>query len=105
MTTEIIVAGQVNQGELPELFAPDKRTHRKGGRIFYGHIRNPNTRRAYVKAAGNFAAWCQNEGITTLAAVRMLYDWLVVGQIVPSNPASSVRGAEINTPSRRVKHQ
>ena len=27
-----------------------------------------------------------------LAAVRMLFDWLVVGQIVPMNPASSVRG-------------
>ena len=25
-------------------------------------------------------------------AVRMLYDWLVVGQIVPGNPASVVRG-------------
>ena len=27
-----------------------------------------------------------------LAAIRMLFDWLVVGQIVPFNPASSVRG-------------
>lgn len=27
-----------------------------------------------------------------LAAIRMLFDWLVVGQIVPHNPASSVRG-------------
>jgi site-specific recombinase XerC len=27
-----------------------------------------------------------------LAAVRMLFDWLVVGQVVPSNPTSSVRG-------------
>ena len=27
-----------------------------------------------------------------LAAIRMLFDWLVVGQVVPSNPASSVRG-------------
>jgi integrase len=27
-----------------------------------------------------------------LAAVRMLFDWLVVGQVVRSNPASSVRG-------------
>lgn len=27
-----------------------------------------------------------------LAAIRMLFDWLVVGQILPSNPASSVRG-------------
>ena len=27
-----------------------------------------------------------------LAAIRMLFDFLVVGQIVPVNPASSVRG-------------
>lgn len=27
-----------------------------------------------------------------LAAVRMLFDWLVIGQIVETNPASSVRG-------------
>ena len=27
-----------------------------------------------------------------LAAIRMLFDWLVVGQIVPTNPASAVRG-------------
>jgi site-specific recombinase XerC len=27
-----------------------------------------------------------------LAAVRMMFDWLVVGQIVPANPASAVRG-------------
>lgn len=27
-----------------------------------------------------------------LAAIRMLFDWLVVGQVLPGNPASSVRG-------------
>src|SRR5262245_24660768 len=27
-----------------------------------------------------------------LAAIRMLFDWLVTGQVVPFNPASSVRG-------------
>ena len=27
-----------------------------------------------------------------LAAIRMLFDWLVVGQVIPFNPASSVRG-------------
>ena len=28
----------------------------------------------------------------SLAAIRMLYDWLVVGQVTPANPASVVRG-------------
>jgi site-specific recombinase XerD len=27
-----------------------------------------------------------------LAAVRMLFDWLVVGQVLPTNPAAAVRG-------------
>ena len=27
-----------------------------------------------------------------LAALRVLFDWLVVGQVLPFNPASSVRG-------------
>jgi site-specific recombinase XerC len=27
-----------------------------------------------------------------LAAVRMLFDWLITGQVVPVNPASAVRG-------------
>jgi site-specific recombinase XerC len=27
-----------------------------------------------------------------LAAMRMLFDWLVIGQVVPTNPAAAVRG-------------
>ena len=27
-----------------------------------------------------------------LAAIRMCFDWLVTGQIIPTNPAASVRG-------------
>ena len=27
-----------------------------------------------------------------LAAIRMLFDWLVLGQLIAMNPASSVRG-------------
>ncbi|WP_459213463.1 tyrosine-type recombinase/integrase [Paraburkholderia kururiensis] len=34
-----------------------------------------------------------------LAAIRRLFDWLVTGQIVPHNPAASVRG-----PSHTTKH-
>jgi len=33
-----------------------------------------------------------------LAAIRVLFDWLVTGQVVPVNPAASVRG-----PSHKVK--
>jgi site-specific recombinase XerC len=39
---------------------------------------------------------CECRGIPfvkqQLAAVRMLFDWLITGQVVPANPASAVRG-------------
>src|SRR6202171_831172 len=76
-----------------------------------------NTRAAYARACWQFFDWCAAHGLelTTvrpfhvaawiedfpgskptikqkLAAVRMLFDFLVVRQITPSNPAHSVRG-------------
>ncbi len=87
--------------------------------FFTANIRNPNTRRAYARACSQFFAWCEQRGLTlagirphdvaayvehlqgttaapsvkqALAAVRMLFDWLVVGQVMPVNPAASVRG-------------
>lgn len=95
--------------------------------FFASNIRNPHTRRAYVRAVLDFMNWCQSKAQVSalidieplhvaawielqtrllsaptvkqhLAAIRHLFDWLVVGQIVATNPASSVRG-----PSHRVK--
>ena len=87
--------------------------------FFTVNIRNPNTRRAYARACARFFAWCDDRGLTLttirpfdvaawveglqeqhsapgvkqqLAAVRMLFDWLITGQIVPANPSSAVRG-------------
>jgi site-specific recombinase XerC len=87
--------------------------------FFASAIRNPHTRRAYARAAGDFLAWCAGAGVPSitavqplhvaawielqtqalsaptvkqhLAAIRHLFDWLVTGQIVPHNPAASVR--------------
>ena len=105
---------------LPALFAPDPSTARRVLEFFTVNIRNPHTRKAYGKAAGEFAAWCESHGIEhlrdvqpmhvaayieelqqriaapsvklQLAGIRMLFDWLVVGQVMPMNPASAVRG-------------
>lgn len=94
--------------------------------FFAATIRNPHTRRAYGRAVAEFLAWCddnQVSAITTvqplhvsawieaqthkhaaptvklrLAALRHLFNWLVTGQIMPTNPAGSVRG-----PSHVVK--
>lgn len=88
--------------------------------FFTANIRNPNTRRAYARATDEFLTWCATVGVPSLAAVtslhvstwielqlerlsvpsvkqrlaalRHLFDWLVVGQVVPLNPAASVRG-------------
>jgi site-specific recombinase XerD len=87
--------------------------------FFAANIRNPHTRRAYARACGRFFGWCERRGLTLpairsfdvaawveqlgekhgppgvkqqLAAVRMLFDWLVTGQVVPTNPAAAVRG-------------
>ena len=88
--------------------------------FFAANIRNPHTRRAYSRSVGDFLIWCAGAGVSSiadvqplhvatwieaaththsaptakqqLAAIRNLFDWLVTGQIVPLNPASSVRG-------------
>lgn len=106
---------------LPALFAgAGEREAVRVAEFFAAQIRNPNTRRAYLRAVTDFASFCEARGLTVLdqvqplhvaawveiqlkayskptvkqqlAAVRMLFDWLVVGQVVRSNPASSVRG-------------
>ena len=84
-------------------------------------IENPNTREAYYRACRRFFAWCDTrrdiDGLVDiepmhvaayiralgkdyekptvkqhLAAIRMLFDWLVIGQVVATNPAHAVRG-------------
>jgi site-specific recombinase XerD len=94
--------------------------------FFAANIRNPHTRRAYGRAVADFLAWCDDQDVPSiaavqplhvaswielqqqesaaptvkarLAAIRHLFDWLVTGQVVPANPAHSVRG-----PSHVVK--
>ena len=87
--------------------------------FFTAEIRNGNTRAAYAKAVTQFFNWCDEHGLELdqisavavaayveelqgvyraptikqhLAAIRRLFDWLVVGQVVPWNPTAAVRG-------------
>ncbi|MFO1055012.1 MAG: tyrosine-type recombinase/integrase [Planctomycetota bacterium] len=88
--------------------------------FFTANIRNVNTRQAYAAACSRFFDWADQKGIRHLgavepsivaayieglqrelaapsvkqhlAAIRMLFDWLVVGQVMPHNVAASVRG-------------
>src|SRR4051794_39869316 len=78
--------------------------------FFTADIRNPRTRRAYLRASLRFFAWAEGRGLTlaqirpphvaayveqlladrksrptvkqALAALKRLFDWLVVGQVV-----------------------
>ena len=87
--------------------------------FFTAQIRNPQTRAAYAAAVTRFFAWCDARELALaqispiavatyiediqgryraptikqhLAAIRRLFDWLVTGQVLPTNPATSVRG-------------
>lgn len=87
--------------------------------FFTAEIRNRNTRQAYARAVAQFMTWCDDarlelasiepvhvaayvEGMQAglapasvkqqLAAIRALFDYLVIGQVVPFNPAAPVRG-------------
>lgn len=105
---------------LPKLFrdAGESATRRLI-EFFTVTIRNRNTREAYGRAVRDFCQWCDDRKIALaeispflvaayveelgtqvdrpsvkqkLAAIRMLFDWLVTGQILPINPAAAVRG-------------
>jgi integrase/recombinase XerD len=88
--------------------------------FFAATIRNRNTRTAYYHACMRFFAWCELHKLGEiddieplhvaayiealgkefekptvkqhLAAIRMMFDWLVTGQVVATNPAHAVRG-------------
>ena len=115
-----LTKSNANLPVLPALFAATPEAGKRFVEFFTANIRNANTRRAYARAAGDFALWCEAAGLTELrdiepvhvaayvetlslrlsapsiklhlAGIRMLFDWLVVGQQLAVNPASSVRG-------------
>jgi site-specific recombinase XerD len=88
--------------------------------FFTAHIRNPNTRGAYGVAVRSFFAWLELQDLAELseirthhvstytelltrnysaptvkqhlAAIRKLFDWLIIGQVIDQNPAAPVRG-------------
>lgn len=107
-------------GAVPALFlAGGEKSWRRFIEFFTAHIRNRNTREAYLRAVVRFAGWADQHKLALeqlspfliaayieqlsaelsrpsvkqhLAAVRMLFDYLVIGQVVPINPAAAVRG-------------
>jgi site-specific recombinase XerD len=112
--------GMGSTATVPALYAPTAQAAKRFIEYFAANIRNPNTRRAYFHAVLEFSSWCEAQNLTEivdieplhvaayieqlgqrlakpsvkqhLAAIRMLFDWLVVGQVVATNPAAPVRG-------------
>ena len=41
--------------------------------FFAANIRNPHTRRAYVRAADEFLAWCASVGVPSIGAVQPVH--------------------------------
>jgi site-specific recombinase XerD len=104
----------------PALFLKEARAAERFFDFFTANIQNKHTRRAYFNAACRFSAFCSEHGVHDLAhvkpvhvagyveslregfakptikqhlaAIRMLFDWLIVGQIIEVNPAHAVRG-------------
>ncbi|MBV8904909.1 MAG: tyrosine-type recombinase/integrase [Acidobacteriia bacterium] len=91
--------------------------------FFAAQIRNRNTRGAYLQAAHQFFAWCGEHRLALLeirplhvaayieskqrelsppsikqhlAGLRMLFNWFVVGQVLPANPALFVKGPKFS---------
>ena len=117
---DVIVRGGAVPLALPAVILDaGEHASRRFVEFFTANIRNPNTRAAYARAAAQFLRWCEDNRLSLgdlgpavvsayveqlmrtrsaptvkqhLAAVRMIFDWLVVGQVLPANPAASVRG-------------
>jgi integrase/recombinase XerD len=121
MSTELVVRKDAGGAlVVPDLIHREgPKTAKRFLEFFTANIRNENTRAAYARAVAQFLDWCDRPGVTLeriepmivaayieqltrdrepqtvkqhLAAIRMLFDWLVIGQSVPFNPAASVRG-------------
>jgi hypothetical protein len=58
---------------LPTIFTPTEMAAKRFWEFFTVNIRNRNTRRAYFDAVRRFAAWCENQGLHSLAAVQPVH--------------------------------
>ncbi len=125
MTTALALAGS---SSVPALVAvAGERAGIRFLEFFASTLGNPQTRRAYARAVTDFLAWCEAHAVPSitavqplhvaawielqtqarsaptvkqqLAAIRHLFDWLMMGQVVPLNPAASVRG-----PAHSARH-
>jgi site-specific recombinase XerD len=119
MSTELILS-PAPELQPASLFAPTPKAAKRVLEFFTAQINNDHTRKAYLNATRRFAEWCNGRGIAQLAdvqpfhvaafikhlqgkfspptvkqhlaALRMLFDWLVTGHVLDVNPAHAVHG-------------
>jgi site-specific recombinase XerD len=119
MTTEITLSRSPELLPAP-FFTPTPKAAKRVLEFFTAQVNNDHTRKAYMNATRRFAEWCDRHSIGQLgdveafhvaafvkelqgefspptvkqhlAALRMLFDWLVTGHIIEANPAHAVRG-------------
>ena len=119
MTAALIIVPAPDPLPAP-LFAPTPRAAQRVVEFFTAQINSDHTRRSYLNATRRFSQWCEAHGLAQLtdvqpfhvaafvrelqgqlapptvkqhlAALRMLFDWLVTGHVLDVNPAHAVRG-------------
>lgn len=108
--------------ELPALIErAGEQASRLFAEFFATHVHNPNTRRAYAAAIGEFLNWCEEQDLELfelqpgviaayieeltqdrspatvkqhVSAVRGLMAYFVLGHLFASNPAAAVRAPQ-----------
>src|SRR3954453_21862751 len=80
-----------SSGRLPALFSPDAVTARRVLEFFTANISNPNTRKAYARAAREFAEWAAAHGIGSLRDVQPIHVAAHIQQLQHSMAVPSVK--------------
>lgn len=120
MTAVALTAGTSRISTPALVEAAGERARYRFIEFFAAQIRNPNTRRSYLRVSADFMAWLDARGVSDirqvnsfivaayvehlqanypaptvkqrLAAIRSLLDWLATGGVLEFNPATAVRG-------------
>jgi integrase/recombinase XerD len=66
-------------------------TQRRYLEFFAAHIRNVNTRAAYLTAATKFFVWCETHGLHDLASIRKLHVSAYIEQLTREQSAPTVK--------------
>lgn len=120
----VVVAGAARNNRIPAIITDaGEKALLSFVNFFTAEIENPNTRRAYLTAWREFGKWAEEKGVRLnqvqpfmlaeyrevlkakyhvrsvkqhLSALRRVFDDLVIHQVIPLNPAASVKGPKFS---------